>query len=134
MIKELKNTALEMIFGIILFEAALIVFFFFVSINGYSRWSLISGAIVGTVLCLLLLWDMARSAEEAGTSGDPEYARKKTVMHAMLRKAVIVIVVILFWKSAAVNVLGIVFALFGLKCGAYLQPIVHRYISKRKEE
>lgn len=134
MVKELKATALEMIFGIILFETALITFFFFVSPGGYSKKSLIFGALVGTLLCFLMLWDMTKATEEAGASGDSEYARKKTVMHAMLRKAAIIAVVLLFWKSASVNVLGIVFALFGLKCGAYLQPAVHKYITKRKEE
>lgn len=130
MTKELKHTAIEMICGIVLFEVLLIAFFFFVPIPGYSKWSLIFGAKVGFVLCLLLLFDMAWITEEAGASGDPGYAKKKTMMHAMFRKAAIVAVVLLFWKSGFVNVMGIVVALFGLKCGAYLQPTVHNILKK----
>lgn len=134
MIKELKNVAIEMGFGIALFEVLLIAFFFFVPIAGYSRWSLIMGVFVGTILCTYMLIDLARTTEDTAASKDSEYARKKAVKHAMIRKVVIIVVVILFWKSRAVNVLGIVFALFGLKCGAYLQPIVHKYKTKRKED
>ena len=75
---------------------------------------------------IFMMVDMARTTEDALASKNEKYAMRTTMLHSFVRKAVLVVVVFIFWKSKYVNVLGIVFSIFGIKAGAYLQPLIHK--------
>ena len=93
---------------------------------GYTVSSLELGIVVGILVMIFMMVDMARTTEDALASKNEKYAMRTTMLHSFVRKAVLVVVVFIFWKSKYVNVLGIVFSIFGIKAGAYLQPLIHK--------
>jgi len=132
MSKILKRTILEMSAGIILYEVLLsVVLVIFSDRLGYSKESLIAGVAVGTVLCFAILIDMSLTAEDVIASGNENYARNKTILHMFIRKLIMIAAAVIFWRSAYVNVAAMVFALLGLKPGAYMQPLISGILNKK---
>lgn len=132
MSKILKRTILEMSAGIILYEVLLsVVLVIFSDRLGYSKESLIAGVAVGTVLCFAILIDMSLTAEDVIASGSENYARNKTILHMFIRKLIMITAAVIFWRSAYVNVAAMVFALLGLKPGAYMQPLISGILNKK---
>ncbi len=132
MSKILKRTILEMSAGIILYEVLLsVVLVIFSDRLGYSKESLIAGVAVGTVLCFAILIDMSLTAEDVIASGSENYARNKTILHMFIRKLIMIAAAVIFWRSAYVNVAAMVFALLGLKPGAYMQPLISGILNKK---
>lgn len=132
MSKILKRTILEMSAGIILYEVLLsVVLAIFSDRLGYSKESLIAGVAVGTVLCFAILIDMSLTAEDVIASGSENYARNKTILHMFIRKLIMIAAAVIFWRSAYVNVAAMVFALLGLKPGAYMQPLISGILNKK---
>lgn len=129
-----KKTLVYMCFGLFVYEVLL------TAVMGLYAWRtgkeflpLLLGMVSGTVLALGILYDIGRSTEEGLEGGDFSYAQRKTVIHAFLRKAVLIVVVVIFWNSRYVNVLGLVFAVLGLKPGAYLYPVAQKIFRKRRK-
>ena len=132
MSKILKRTILEMSAGIILYEVLLsVVLVIFSDRLGYSKESLIAGVAVGTVLSFAILLDMSLTAEDVIASGSENYARNKTILHMFIRKLIMIAAAVIFWRSAYVNVAAMVFALLGLKPGAYMQPLISGILNKK---
>ena len=111
MSKNLKRVLIEMVGASMIYEVLLMVVAGFVAKPlGYTVSSLELGIVVGILVMIFMMVDMARTTEDALAS----------------KNAVLVVVVFIFWKSKYVNVLGIVFSIFGIKAGAYLQPLIHK--------
>lgn len=131
---ELRKTILGMGFGIVLYELLLSLLLFLLGPRlGYSRLSLLSGILVGTVCAFAMLIHMGIVLEDVLASKDPEYARKKTISHNMIRKVLLVALIALCWKIGRINVLALILAVFGIKPGAYLQPFVDRMFFGEKK-
>ena len=129
--KSLKKTLLEMSPGFVLYE---IVLFIVLCILAYYKVGLLSelllGYAAGIALSIYIILDMAFTIEEVIDSGDPDYARRKTMLHAGIRKFVLIGVIISALYLKFVNPVVIVFALFGIKIAAYMQPYTHRFLRK----
>ncbi|MDO4788868.1 MAG: hypothetical protein Q4A19_06905 [Johnsonella sp.] len=131
---SLKKTIFGMGFGIVLYELALSVLLLFLAPGlGYSRLSLAFGVILGTICAFAMLIHMGIVLEDVLASRDPEYARKKTISHNMIRKLLLLAVVAACWNIRQINVLALILAVFGIKPGAYLQPFADRIFFGNKK-
>ena len=129
---SLKKTLFEMAFGFVIYECILAVVLLIISkITGYSQLSLYLGYIIGIVLVVYILLDMAVTIENVIDLKDPDYARKKTMLHAGIRKAVLIAVIFIALNLKFINTMAIVLTLFGIKAGAYLQPYANKIYKKR---
>lgn len=129
---SLKKTLFEMTFGFVIYECILAVVLLIISkITGYSLLSLYLGYIIGIVLAVYILLDMAVTIENVIDLKDPDYARKKTMLHAGIRKAVLIAVIVIALNLKFINTMAIVLTLFGIKAGAYLQPYANKIYKKR---
>ena len=129
---SLKKTLFEMAFGFVIYECILSVVLLIISkITGYSLLSLYLGYIIGIVLAVYILLDMAVTIENVIDLKDPDYARKKTMLHAGIRKAVLIAVIVIALNLKFINTMAIVLTLFGIKAGAYLQPYANKIYKKR---
>ena len=129
---SLKKTLFEMAFGFVIYECILVVVLLIISkITGYSLLSLYLGYIIGIVLAVYILLDMAVTIENVIDLKDPDYARKKTMLHAGIRKAVLIAVIVIALNLKFINTMAIVLTLFGIKAGAYLQPYANKIYKKR---
>lgn len=125
--KDLKKTVLQMSIGIILYEISLIVLAFFLhNYLAYTFLSLVLGILIGSVVAIIMVIDMARVTYDVICSNDTSYANRKTVVRSIVRKVILVLIIVVFWNSRYVNVLAIVFATLGIKFGAYMVPIIKR--------
>lgn len=92
------------------------------------------GVLAGAAIAAGLLWHMYKSLDEA-LDMDPDsavkYARKKSILRLVMMGLAVGI-------SGAIpgilNPLGMFFGILALKFGTYFQPLVHKYIFKKKEE
>lgn len=129
---SLKKTLFEMAFGFVIYECILAVVLLIISkITEYSLLSLYLGYIIGIVLAVYILLDMAVTIENVIDLKDPDYARKKTMLHAGIRKAVLIAVIVIALNLKFINTMAIVLTLFGIKAGAYLQPYANKIYKKR---
>lgn len=55
-------------------------------------------------------------------------AEKQTVIGYLLRMAVMTIVILIVYFTKYLNVAALFIGLFGIKAGAYLQPLMHRFL------
>ena len=124
---SLKKTLFEMAFGFVIYEGILAIVLLIISkIMRYSPVSLFLGYITGIILAIYILLDMAVTIENVIDLKDPDYARKKTMLHAGIRKAVLIAVIIIALNLKFINTMAIVLTLFGIKAGAYLQPYANK--------
>ena len=129
---SLKKTLFEMAFGFVIYECILSEVLMIISkITGYSLLSLYLCYIIGIVLAVYILLDMAVTIENVIDLKDPDYARKKTMLHAGIRKAVLIAVIVIALNLKFINTMAIVLTLFGIKAGAYLQPYANKIYKKR---
>ena len=129
---SLKKTLFEMAFGFVIYEFILAVVLLIISkITEYSLLSLYLGYIIGIVLAVYIFLDMAVTIENVIDLKDPDYARKKTMLHAGIRKAVLIAVIVIALNLKFINTMAIVLTLFGIKAGAYLQPYANKIYKKR---
>ena len=122
-----NETLTEMILGILLFGGIIwLVGIWFVS--GKLLFS--SGLWLGIVIACLAGWHMARTLDrgmELGTA-----ATKYIVSPNMLRYLGIVIVYGVICITKAGDPIAAFIGIMGLKAGAYLQPLIHKVMTKEK--
>ena len=106
----------------------------FARLMKYEVSSMELGILVGTVLVLAMVVDMGISTEDSLYGGTPSYAQRQIMIHSLLRKAVLFVVVAIFWNSRYINALAIVISVFGLKSGAYMYPLFKKIFEKRRKE
>ncbi len=132
---SLKRTLLEMAFGFVIYEIILAVVFSILSKTaGYSFVSLFLGYTVGIILSVYIILDMAITIENVIDLNDPAYAQKKTMLHAGIRKAVLIAVIVVALNLKFINTIAIVLTLFGIKAGAYLQPYAHKICGSKTKK
>ena len=127
--KELKKTVFMMGIGIVIYELFLMLLALFIYKHiGYSLLSLELGILVGTFIEFIMLVDMAYVTQDVICSKDAAYANRKTVIRSVIRKVGVLAVIAIFWNSGYVNVIAIVFAVLGMKFGAYSVPLIRKII------
>lgn len=135
MTKETKHLILEMSVGIIGYNILLcILAAVFKTSFGYSLVPIICGLLTGMASAILMLIHMGIMTERVLDSGDSGYANRTTVVHAMLRKLVLVAGLLCCWKFLHFDMVAMIIGVLGLKAGAYLQPIIHKAFNRNHSE
>ena len=128
--RQINNTLLELITGIII--SAAVVEVLSILVAGFS-WKFTSGLWIGAATAIGLAAHMYRSIDRA-LDMQPDDAEKYMRKAYIIRAAAILIVagIVTYFK------LGYVMATFGgvfcLKFGAFLQPVIHRVIHGKEPQ
>lgn len=131
MSKETKHLILEMSVGMACYELILAVAAWFLQDSmKFAIGPAWLGLLAGFFCDILMLVHMAYITEHVADSMDEGYASKKTIVHAILRKIVFVIVLLILGTRPQINAVAMLLGALALKAGAYLQPLVHRAFSK----
>ncbi|WP_124065836.1 ATP synthase subunit I [Clostridium sp. E02] len=130
--KETKNLFYEVSTGIVVFTVAAMLVAFFV----YPKRSVFLGLILGMTLAIVMFLSMSLVLERSMKTEDPNIVRKRGIISSLIRYllliAILVFVITRF--SNQVDPVAVVIGVFGLKAGAFLQPVIHRIITHKKEE
>lgn len=134
MSRETKSLVLEMSAGMLCYVLILGVGAWILHLNmGFEMGPVILGLVAGFVSDVLMLVHMAFITERAADSMDPAYAQKTTVVHAMVRKIVFIVVLVFLGTRPQIDAVAMIIGALGLKAGAFLQPVVHRAFSRGAE-
>ena len=132
--RSTKQLLVEMSIGIILYNLLLgVLAWVIMSGTSYQVSSVLWGLLAGAVGAVLMLIHMAVIMERALDSQNESYANKTTIVQGMIRKVVLVAALLLCWRVFRVNPLAMVIGIMGMKAGAYLQPLIHKILSKEDE-
>ena len=132
--RSTKQLLVEMSIGIILYNLLLgVLAWVILSGTSYQVSSVLWGLLAGAVGAILMLIHMAVIMERALDSQNESYANKTTVGQGMIRKVILVAALLLCWRVFRVNPLAMVIGIMGMKAGAYLQPLIHKILSKEDE-
>ncbi len=132
--RSTKQLLVEMSIGIILYNLLLgVLAWVILSGTSYQVSSVLWGLLAGAVGAILMLIHMAVIMERALDSQNESYANKTTIVQGMIRKVVLVAALLLCWRVFRVNPLAMVIGIMGMKAGAYLQPLIHKILSKEDE-
>lgn len=102
----------------------------------YPRTSVFLGLLLGMVLALAMFISMAEITDRSMKTGDPSTVQKRTVIGSVIRYIVLfaVLVIVVVYFPDRINAVALVIGVLGLKAGAYLQPVIHRILSRGKKE
>lgn len=89
------------------------------------------GLWVGTLMVMFCALHMYRAIDRALDFSEKD-AQKYVMSRAMMRYGLIVVVFLLLEATKAGNVLCFALGLMGLKAGAYLQPLLHKVMKRRR--
>lgn len=132
MSKEIRQTVAELLIGIWIWTAVLLVMVLLVQecINGWElkHTRVLLGFLFGGALGSFMAVHMAHSintAVDLGEQGALNHTRKMYV----IRTAVVLACAVLLYYTGWVNILAVFAGLFGLKPAAYFQPVLHRCLT-----
>lgn len=129
--KETNNLVLEVSVGIVLYTAAAmaVAFLFFPGRAVYA------GLLLGMAIALLMFFSMAMVLDRSMKSEDGRLVQKRTVISAVVRylSVLIVLAAVEIWFSDRIHIVALIIGIFGLKAGAYLQPVLHRAFLWKKD-
>lgn len=136
MSRETKRLVAEMSVGAGLFGlAAAMIIGIVCWVTGRPVWPELLGLLTGVAASIVMLIHMAVITERVIDSRDAGYANRTTLIHAMIRKVVLVVLIVIVWYAPGIDVLTMILGAFALKAGAYLQPQIHKLsIFERKED
>lgn len=127
MLRRINAVLPELVGGILIFGflVQLVGVWFVEDKLGYSigLWIGIATAVGMAVHMAVVLNDAADIAVE-------ETARRRVIFQSMLRYAVIVVVFFLVAFFRLGNLITLFIGVMGLKAGAYMQPLTHKFITK----
>lgn len=130
--KDTKNLVLEVSAGIVIFTLAAMA----VAGIVYPRASVFLGLLLGMVLALAMFLSMAEVMDRSMRTEDAKTVQKRTVIGSVVRYIVLfaVLVIVVVWFPDRINAVALVIGVLGLKAGAYLQPVIHRVLTRGKGE
>ena len=132
--RSTKRLVVEMSIGIILYDLLLgVLAWVFLPIISYPVIPALWGLLAGAVGAILMFIHMAVTTERALESQNQSYASKTTIVQGMIRKVVLVAALLFCWRAFRVDLLAVVTGIMGMKAGAYLQPLIHKTLSKEDE-
>lgn len=130
--KETKNLVFEVSSGIVIFTLAAML----VALIVYPKPSVFAGLLLGMILAVAMFFSMAMVLESSMKREDAGTVQKWTVISSVIRYFVLfaVLVIVVVWFPDRINAVALVIGVLGLKAGAYLQPVIHRVVSRGKKE
>lgn len=123
MIRYVKWTVLEVEAGILV--TGIIGTLILGALTGFASAETI-GFVVGIVAAGVLFYSMALSVETSVDTGDEVSARKHASRAYGIRVLAIIVGTVVATKLNWFNVLTALLALFSIKAGTYLQPLMHK--------
>lgn len=130
--KETKNLIIEVSAGIVIFTAAAMLVAFF----AYPQASVFAGLLVGMVLALVMFFSMAFVLERSMKTLDPKTVQKRGIISAVVRYLLLIAILVIAINRYPdrLNPVALVIGVLGLKAGAFLQPVIHKIASYKKEK
>lgn len=130
MTKETKHLVFEMSLGmlgyVLVWGILALIFEDGLRTLGFLRGPVLLGLFAGFLADVMMLLHMAYITERAAVSMDEGYANKTTVIHAVIRRIVFIIVLFGLGSLPQIDAVAMILGALGLKAGALLQPVVHR--------
>lgn len=122
-----NRTLVEMMLGIVLFElVCFLCGIWFVPQKG----SCALGLLLGTLTALGMAYHMSWALDQyLGMSG--KSASRKVMAHAIGRYFVVAVILFLIAYTGIANPITAFVGIMGLKIGAYLQPLIHKFTVKK---
>lgn len=125
MSEETRRQVLEMSVGIVLHNLLLAA----VCLIWFRELPVFWGILAGAAGAELLLVSMAYSTELCVAAGNENYAKRKMILHALARSFSVLAAAALLWKFTDINILAAILGTLGLKTGAYLYPVIHKFLN-----
>lgn len=132
-VEKVDETLKELLVGISLFEIlAVLVGIWFVDTPVKYILGVLAGAVLAIFGAIHMYWSIRKNLE---INMDQESAANAySVKSSMIRYGVILIVFLFFCLTDIAYPLAVFLGIMGLKVGAYLQPITHKYLFRKQEE
>lgn len=133
--KETKNLILEMSVGVICYNVVLGILAVLLRPHfSYDLVQVLLGFAAGAAADLVMLVHMGVMTERVLESQNENYANRTTLVHALIRKVVLIAAMLFLWRMFQINLVAMIIGALGLKAGAYLQPFVHKAFRCREEQ
>ncbi len=134
MTKEIRRLVAEMCVGMFLYVLVLgglaVIFRRGLAGMGFMLWPVLAGLVAGFFADVVMLVHMAFVAERATDSRDSGYANRFTVVQSVLRKVIFVAALFFLGSRPQIDAVAMIIGALGLQAGAFLQPALHRLISR----
>lgn len=125
MSKDIKRLVLEMSAGMLCYVLILgLLAWMFHGMLGIALGPALTGLAAGYLADVAMLIHMAVITERVADSMEEAYANKTTLVHAMVRKVIFIIVLLFLGTRPQINPVAMILGALGLKAGAFLQPLV----------
>jgi hypothetical protein len=126
-IRELNETLLDLIIGIIIFDVfAGILGMLMVQNKLYYLIGIGAGMIEAVIFSFLMLYYI-----DGALDMEPKSAKAYMVKGAIIRYVIIIITAAIAINIHTLCFVGVIVALMGIKAGAFMQPFVNEYITKK---
>lgn len=126
--KVTKNLIAEVLVGIVVFTAAVMLAALFL----YPQPSVFAGLLLGMLLALAAFLSMSLILVNAMKAADPKTVQRNSIIGTSVRYLLLIailVIVILYFQSQ-INPVALVIGVFGLKAGAFLQPVIHKIAAR----
>lgn len=126
--KNSGTTLIEMMIGILVYGViGELIILLFRQDKLYVSVGWVLGVVIALVSAYHMWWGLNRALDQ-GMAG----AQKAMTIHNLVRYGVIVAVMALILVRDIGNPVAAVFGILGLKAGAYMQPLVHKFNKSAK--
>lgn len=127
--RNTRNLILEVSAGIVLFAAAAMVVALFL----FPERTVFAGLLLGMVLALAMFLSMALTLEGAVRTKNSSAIQRRSVLGAVIRYVLLftILMLVVVRLSGWFNPIAVIVGIFGFKAGAFLQPVIHRIISRK---
>jgi len=122
--KVTKNLIIEVLVGIVVFTVAVMLAALFL----YPKPSVFAGLLLGMLLALTAFLSMALILVNAMKSSDPKIVQRNSIIGTSVRYLLLIaiLVIVIVYFQSQINPVALVIGVFGLKAGAFLQPVIHK--------
>lgn len=122
--KVTKNLIIEVLVGIVVFTVAVMLAALFL----YPQPSVFAGLLLGMLLALSAFLSMALVLVNAMKSSDPKIVQRNSIIGTSIRYLLLIaiLVIVIVYFQSQINPVALVIGVFGLKAGAFLQPVIHK--------
>lgn len=122
--KVTKNLIIEVLVGIVVFTVAVMLAALFL----YPQPSVFAGLLLGMLLALSAFLSMALVLVNAMKSSDPKIVQRNSIIGTSVRYLLLIaiLVIVIVYFQSQINPVALVIGVFGLKAGAFLQPVIHK--------
>ncbi|MBE5986183.1 MAG: ATP synthase subunit I [Paenibacillaceae bacterium] len=122
--KVTKNLIIEVLVGIVVFTVAVMLAALFL----YPQPSVFAGLLLGMLLALTAFLSMALILVNAMKSSDPKIVQRNSIIGTSVRYLLLIaiLVIVIVYFQSQINPVALVIGVFGLKAGAFLQPVIHK--------